>query len=92
MYNKGLIKIHCSNISHHKNAGVQVHDEKELLKAMMVSMEIPEEKFVGIACLIDMGFTATQVATAINVKNTCEVECLMDELTKETIGSLFKDS
>lgn len=51
---------------------------------MLVSLEIPTDKLADLLCLVDMGFSACQVALAITEKNTSEVEDLLNELTKDT--------
>ena len=60
--------------------------EKELLRGILVSLEIPRDKLANLLCLVDMGFSACQVALAITEKNTSEVEDLLNELTKDPKG------
>ena len=54
---------------------------------MLTSMGVPMEKYKNLSCLIDMGFSASQVTEAIKEKNTFESEELMDILTNETKGN-----
>ena len=49
----------------------------------MISMDIEIENNEEVLCLIDMGFSALQVADAINRANSLDVEILLSELTKE---------
>ena len=69
---------------------LDVNEEKELLKAMLMSLEVPMENSTKISTLIDMGFTASQIMMAITEANTYELERLIDRLTNETRGKLRK--
>lgn len=67
---------------------LDVNEEKELLKAMLMSLEIPMENSTKFSSLIDMGFTASQIAIAIMKANTYGLEHLIDRITDETRGKL----
>ena len=69
---------------------LDANEEKELLKAMLMSLEVPMENSTKISSLIDMGFTASQITIAITEANTYELERLIDRLTNETRGKLRK--
>ena len=69
---------------------LDVNEEKELLKAMLMSLEVPMENPTKISSLIDMGFTASQITMAIMEAKTYELERLIDRLTNETRGKLRK--
>ena len=55
---------------------------------MLISMNVPMERFAEISYLIDIGFYASQVAFAISETNTFDADDLMNFLTGETHGSL----
>ena len=61
-----------------------IDDEKQVLIAILTSLDIEVENKDEVLCLIDMGFSAVQVSEAINMVNSLEVETLLSELTKET--------
>ena len=61
-----------------------IDDEKQVLIAILTSLDIEVEHKDEILCLIDMGFSAVQVSEAINMANSLDVEVLLSELTKET--------
>ena len=47
-------------------------------------MDIEIENNEEVLCLIDMGFSALQVADAINRANSLDVENLLSEITNDT--------
>ena len=59
-----------------------------MLKALMISKDIPMEKVESVCCLIDIGVSAGQVIRAINNENTEELDSLLVELTKGEIGKV----
>ena len=61
-------------------------EEKELLMAIMMSMDVQMEKVEDLLGLIDSGFSANQVVTAFESTKTLEIEILKNEITKETSG------
>ena len=65
-----------------------INEEKELLKAILMSMEIPMEKFTKVSSIIDMGYSASQVTQAITESNTFDMEDLLDSLDNKTTGNL----
>ena len=65
-----------------------INEEKELLKAMLMSLEVPMENSESISFLIDVGFTANQVILAVTKANTFELEHLVDRLTNGAKGNL----
>ena len=67
--------------------GSHIEEEKEVLKGMLTSMNVPIEKYENLSSLVEMGFSASQVAKAIMEKKTFESEDLMDTLTKDTTGN-----
>ena len=69
---------------------LDANEEKELLKAMLMSLEVPMENSTEISFLIDSGFTANQITMAIMEANTYELERLIDRITNETSGKLRK--
>ena len=69
---------------------LDANEEKQLLKAMLMSLEVPMENSTEISSLIDMGFTAYQITMAIMEANTYELERLIDRITNETSGKLRK--
>ena len=71
---------------------LDANEEKELLKAMLMSLEVPMENSTKISSLIDMGFTASQITIAITEANTYELERLIDRITNETSGKLRKSN
>ena len=64
-------------------------EEKELLNAMLLSLEVPIEKIEEISFLIDRGFSANQVALAITENNSFDLEELMKALTVEAKGMFY---
>ena len=69
--------------------GSSVSEEKELLNAMLLSLEVPIEKIEEISFLIDRGFSANQVALAITENNSFDLEELMKALTDEARGMFY---
>ena len=63
---------------------MNIDDEKQMLIAILTSLDIEVENKDEVLCLIDMGFSAVQVSEAINMVNSLDVEILLSELTKET--------
>ena len=56
----------------------------------MMSLKVPTEKYEELSCLIDMGFSASQVTEAMNKNNTTEMENLIDVLRIETQGKKIR--